>query len=48
MLNLISVGTCTVTASQAGKAKLTVELTWKDVAGSFTIQSPKDGTPVVD
>jgi hypothetical protein len=35
-------------STKGGKAKLTIELTWKDVGGTFTIRSPKDGAPVVD
>lgn len=35
-------------ATPRGKAKLTVSVEWKDVGGSFSIRSPKEGSPVVD
>jgi hypothetical protein len=35
-------------SARGGKAKLTVDVAFKDVGGDFSIQSPKDGAPVVD
>ena len=35
-------------ATRAGRAKLVIEVTYRDVDGTFTIRSPKDGDPVVD
>jgi hypothetical protein len=35
-------------SARGGKAKLNIEVTFKDVGGDFSIQSPKDGPPVVD
>ena len=34
--------------ARTGKAKLTLEVDYHDVDGTFTIGSPKDGDPVVD
>ena len=34
--------------ARGSKARLTIDIAFKDVAGSFEIQSPKDGAPVVD
>jgi hypothetical protein len=35
-------------STRGGKAKLTILVTFKEVGGDFSIQSPKDGPPVVD
>lgn len=34
--------------ARAGRAKLVIEVAYRDVDGTFTIGSPKDGAPVVD
>jgi len=34
-------------STRAGKAKLTIEVAYRDVAGGFEIGSPKDGPPVI-
>jgi len=35
-------------ATRAGRTKLVIEVAYRDVGGTFTIGSPRDGNPVVD